>query len=135
MTYRLDSDIPHPYGRAIPINSNFSYTQKLNEIQWEHSYNETNFVSTLESRSKEFMALSKRFKAVAWVVSNCASESDRENYVTELRRHIQVSITKLKTDKHCNLNTTHSMRVRHSHEFNNYSRLTFLETVARGSVT
>ena len=102
MTYRLDSDIPHPYGRVIPINSTFSYTQKLNEIQWEHSYNETNFVSTLESRSREFLALSKRFKAVAWVVSNCASESDRENYVSELRRHIQVNIYQLhvQCDKH-----------------------------------
>ena len=44
-------------------------------------------------RSKEFRALSKRSKAVAWVVSNCGSESDRENYVRELRRHIQVTIS------------------------------------------
>ena len=99
MTYRLDSDIPHPYGQVIPINSNFSYTQKLNEIQWEHSYNETDFVFTLESRSKEFLALSKRSKAVAWVVSNCGSESDRENYVRELRRHIQVNINKQSYEK------------------------------------
>ena len=93
MTYRLDSDIPHPYGRVIAINSNFTYTQKLYEAgRWEHIYNEAHFASTLESRSKEFRALSKRSKAVAWIVSKCGSKSDRENYVRELRRHIQVDI-------------------------------------------
>ena len=32
----------------------------------------------------------KKSKAVAWFVSNCNADSKREDYVTELEKHIQV---------------------------------------------
>jgi hypothetical protein len=92
MTYRLDSDIPHPYGRIVEIGSGFSYIHNIDEIgQWKHTFDLNNFVSGLPSRPASFRSLARRPKAVAWIVSNCRSESDRESYVRQLRKYIQVS--------------------------------------------
>ena len=44
------------------------------------------------SRPKEFLNLAERPKAVAWIVSHCDTESDRESYVRELKNHIQVRV-------------------------------------------
>ena len=46
----------------------------------------------MDSKSKEFRNMAKRPKAVAWIVSHCDTESDRENYVRELKNHIQVRV-------------------------------------------
>ena len=51
----------------------------------------TQFATSLDSKPKEFRNLAKRPKAVAWIVSHCDTESDRESYVRELKNHIQVS--------------------------------------------
>ena len=48
------------------------------------------FAASLDSKPKEFLNLAKRPKAVAWIVSHCDTESDRESYVRELKNHIQV---------------------------------------------
>ena len=51
MTYRLDSDIPHPYGRVVPYSSGFTYTQKLNQVgHWKHRFDAANFANTLQTR-------------------------------------------------------------------------------------
>ncbi len=99
MTYRLDSDIPHPYGRVVEKEGadGFSYVPYLSEVgQWKHKFDRDKFVSSLSNRSEEFRALARRPKAVAWIVSNCAVESDRESYVRELRKYIQVSAFSVK---------------------------------------
>ncbi|XP_046347811.2 alpha-(1,3)-fucosyltransferase fut-1-like [Haliotis rufescens] len=66
MTYRLDSDIALPYSvlfRKAPQKS-------------------ANFTK---------IAL-KKTKSILWFVSNCKTPSRREDYVTELRKHIPVDI-------------------------------------------
>ena len=88
MTYRLDSDIPHPYGRTLPKSSEFSYSSSM--PHWEHVFTLAEFAKSLGQRSREFRALAHRPKAVAWIVSHCDTESDREMYVEELQKHIQV---------------------------------------------
>ena len=69
MTYRRDSDVFAPYGsfirRSEPTN--------------------------VEPILKRVSALPKP-KLVAWVVSNCKTNSKREDYVSELQKHIPVDI-------------------------------------------
>ena len=52
MTYRLDSDIPHPYGRMVPKSSEFSYASSV--LHWEHVYKSAEFAKSLAKSSKEF---------------------------------------------------------------------------------
>ena len=94
MTYRLDSDIPNPYGRIVQRQQQKMYVPNLLELgQWGHTYDPKEFTISLESKgSEKFRALAHRPRAVAWIVSHCGTGSDRERYVNELRRHIQVDI-------------------------------------------
>ena len=58
----------------------------------------------MDSKPKEFHHLAKRPKAVAWIVSHCDTESDRENYVRELKNHIQVrGLNKYMSDSRCKI--------------------------------
>ena len=94
MTYRLDSDVPMPYGRVVPKRQKFTYVPYLHELkEWDHTYDSAEFAASLKTkRSKDFRALAHRPRAVAWIASHCNTGSDRERYVNELRRHIQVDI-------------------------------------------
>jgi len=66
MNYRLDSDIPFPYGKVIKLNSSIK-------------------TATFNSSSP------KRKKAVvAWTASHCFTQSRREEFVTKLKRYIKV---------------------------------------------
>ena len=67
MTYRMDSDIPVPYGAMRPLH------------QWEEKPKIGN------------MAAGKT-KLVAWFVSNCNTKSKREAYVRTLSKYIPVDI-------------------------------------------
>lgn len=66
-TYRLDSDLPTPYGKfrnarpgeVVPLFKNYA---------------------------------ANKTKMVVWMVSNCLTSSGRENYVRELNRHLPVDI-------------------------------------------
>ena len=69
MTYRLDSDIPIPYSRFKKIGN-----RKKQTSQYPVNY-----------------ALGKS-KKVAWVVSNCNTNSNRDGYVDELKKYIDVDI-------------------------------------------
>ena len=69
MTYRRDSDVFAPY------------------VTFRRSVKPTSVESVLE----RVRALAKP-KLVAWVVSNCKTNSKREDYVSELQKHIQVDI-------------------------------------------
>ena len=69
MTYRLDSDIPTPYG---------AFKKRIKPRQYAFQ--------------KDFNFARGKAKKVAWVVSNCKTQSEREKYVNELKRHIDVDI-------------------------------------------
>lgn len=93
MTYRLDSDIPTPYGWMVQKLSSASQVPRFAEKgQWAQGYDPTQFAISLKTRKREFHALAHRPKGIAWLVSHCNSDSERERYVNELRKHIQVDI-------------------------------------------
>ena len=69
MTYRRDSDVSAPYGSFVPRPE----------------------PTNVEPILKRVRGLPKP-KLVAWVVSNCNTNSKREDYVTELQKLIPVDI-------------------------------------------
>lgn len=77
MTYRQDSDFPFLYGHIRQLK--------------DHTSDETELESLIERFGQEHSDLKgSKSKPVAWFVSNCNAESKREDYVTELSKHIQV---------------------------------------------
>ena len=90
MTYRLDSDISIPYGWVLPKPSNKSYLEQVRH--WDHDFDYAQFATTLHLKPAKFRALAHRPKGIAWIVSNCNSNSDRERYVNELRNYVEVDI-------------------------------------------
>ncbi len=88
MTYRLDSDIPRPYG-WIEDKESGSHDHTLNP--WP-PFDQRAFLASLPNRPQEFKDLALKPKLVAWIVSNCNSRSSREAYVRELRKHVPVDI-------------------------------------------
>jgi alpha-1,3-fucosyltransferase len=70
MTYRTDSDIHWPYGSVEKTS--------------------TDLPREIEKKNKKYAK--GKSKIAAWFVSNCFSESHREGYVQELRKHIKVDV-------------------------------------------
>lgn len=68
MSYRSDSDIYDPYGKVVPRNSTVS-PKKDRRALWK----------------------SKKKEAV-WMVSHCQTDSKREEYVKELKKHLEVDV-------------------------------------------
>eukprot|EP00429_Kryptoperidinium_foliaceum_P028827 CAMPEP_0176150796 /NCGR_PEP_ID=MMETSP0120_2-20121206/77002_1 /TAXON_ID=160619 /ORGANISM="Kryptoperidinium foliaceum, Strain CCMP 1326" /LENGTH=121 /DNA_ID=CAMNT_0017487737 /DNA_START=60 /DNA_END=421 /DNA_ORIENTATION=+ len=92
MTFKWDSDIPRPYGwfderKSQDSATSFFYPSKPSK--WIQ-YNEAAFKVSLPSRPQSFLDLAKRKGKVAWIVSHCLTESQREDYVYQLRKHIDV---------------------------------------------
>ena len=79
MTYRRDSTIKSPYGWVVPINDpNLGpYT--------------TNLLPSNKTLPRALTSvISAKNKSVAWIASNCQTHSKREDYVAELKKHIDV---------------------------------------------
>ena len=70
MTYRQDSDIWTPYGRIV---------------------NETNGIASIGSTPLLPVSLNKT-KDIAWLVSNCHTQSKRELFVEAMQKYIPVDI-------------------------------------------
>lgn len=68
MTYRLDSDIAYKYGSFKRRNETKSHTKDYSQI------------------------FKQKTKEVAWLVSDCPTESKREKYVNILQRFVKVDI-------------------------------------------
>ncbi|XP_076048593.1 alpha-(1,3)-fucosyltransferase 7-like [Oratosquilla oratoria] len=66
MSYRMDSDIPVPYGRTVPLSTGH-----------------------LEALSKDYQ---NKTKLVAILISNCGGRNGRMAYVKELQKHINVDV-------------------------------------------
>ena len=78
MTYRKDSDFPHPYGQVVKF--------------LDHPTNKLELTNHIEKFGKDNSNLGEgKTKPVAWFVSNCNSMSKREDYVKELQKFIQAS--------------------------------------------
>jgi hypothetical protein len=78
MSYRHDSDIFVPYGKILKCNKNF--------IKIKYKFHLKN-------------------KSIAWIVSNCDTESKRELYVKELQKYIDVHVFGKCGQFQCNFDT------------------------------
>lgn len=82
MTYRMDSDIARPYGWISEKTKPSFYPSQV--TQW------------LEPRPLHPAERSARThpksKMVAWIVSNCNTHSNREDYAELLKKHISVDV-------------------------------------------
>ncbi len=101
MTYRPDSDIPVPLGRIIRKMSDsdmHDYARKVkpyDSLRDTERFNSSEHLLLLSQNSSEvalWKMWSKRPRQVAWVVSHCPTHSRREDYVQELKQHIQVDV-------------------------------------------
>lgn len=95
MSHRLDSDIPHPYGVIVPLEPGETRPPA------NHDY-----------------AVGKT-KLVAWVVSNCRTQSHRGLYVRKLQEHIYVDIYGKCGDLDCPKYTTPNCftKINKTHKF------------------
>lgn len=84
MTFRRDSDIYRPYGWVAPKNWEFHYAPKKS-INWSQN-------ATKQTDSTTLPGVTHKVKKVAWLVSNCHTHSQREHYVQELSKYIEVDI-------------------------------------------
>ena len=92
-TYRDDSDLQRPYGWIDAIDAPLQYAPQWRENQnlWQsRPFDKGEFVETLPQRPQKFRDLAKKPKLVAWIVSNCRTNSNREDYVEKLKQYIKV---------------------------------------------
>ena len=93
MTYKKDSDIAAPYGWIVPIDqpalgpfqTTFNQSTKLEKDLGKKLRND----------------IKRKTKLVAWIVSHCDTDSEREKYVQELQKHIPVDIYGRCGNKNC----------------------------------
>ena len=78
VTYRWDSDMVRPYGYVKPIG-NVSIHPSDSQMKEHLSSSKVNFANG-------------KTKMAAWFVSNCSSNSNRNEMVEELQRHIQIDV-------------------------------------------
>ena len=89
MTFRWDSDIPRPYGWFEEIDEKAAPFYPHKPEHWIQ-YDEQKFRQSLPSRPESFYDLARRPGKVAWIVSNCDTDSKREDYVFNLRKYLDV---------------------------------------------
>jgi len=90
MTYRLDSDIYRPYGWLSESNSEEVYPSP--KLQW---------MTPPEMGTEQIRTKHKKTKMVAWIVSNCNTHSNREDYVELLKKHVEVDTFGACGDREC----------------------------------
>jgi hypothetical protein len=127
MTYRWDSDIPRPYGwfqQRNTTTTTTSFYPKPPRDDWL-PYREHEFIQSMSSRPRSFHALAQRPGKVAWIVSNCRTTSQREDYVRMLNQHIPVDMFGKCQQHGTTCDTTYSIHrddnctthVQHNHKF------------------
>lgn len=101
MTYRPDSDISVPLGRIIrkmPQSDFHDYSRNVKPFDVfkdKERFNHSQHLQLLRQNSAEiaqWKMWSQRPRQVAWVVSHCPTHSRREDYVEELKKHIDVDV-------------------------------------------
>ena len=85
MTYRWDSDVPVPYGLVLPRDPLSGTVRDL------HLPRAVRRVLPRRPTLQRSSRPRRKARLVAWMVSNCNTPGGREQYVSELRKHIQVS--------------------------------------------
>lgn len=84
MTYRWDSDIVHPYGWMVPLNSS-AVPMNPEPAQLKGLLAQT--------RAEGAVNYAKgKSRLVAWIVSHCDSAGGRDDYVQRLKEYVDVDI-------------------------------------------
>ena len=98
MTYRLDSDIPQPYGWISRIGdasleppSGTSMVES-SDVMESGSQGQPFDYSDLAPQLESAKTHSPQKRLIAWMVSNCHTVSQRENYVLELQKYVPVDV-------------------------------------------
>ena len=78
ITYRRDSDFRNQYGSIEKLKEPPFQDEKLN-----NHIRQFGFENSVISQNKT--------KKIAWFVSHCETKSEREKYVDQLKKYIQVS--------------------------------------------
>jgi alpha-1,3-fucosyltransferase len=97
MTYRWDSDIPRPYGWFQDKAYRGVYPPPPESITWKE-FNEIDIINIVQQEGAAVAAghrlaqLANRPKKVAWLVSNCRTDSERELFVRRLKKYIDIDI-------------------------------------------
>jgi alpha-1,3-fucosyltransferase len=78
MTYRTDADIPLLYGRIIPKETA------------PHTAEEINFTRQIIRNRGPPTSLHNKTKMAAWIVSYCSTHGQRELYVKELSKYVDI---------------------------------------------
>ena len=88
MTYRLDSDVYHPYARVVKKSETSPLFEKrtLTSTSWNHKSNSNG------GKKNSNLVEAEKPKLVAWVVSNCFTHSNRESFVRDLEKFIPIDI-------------------------------------------
>lgn len=110
MTYRLDSDVLAYYGKVTKYKMPQPY-------DWE----------------KLHEAWGRKSKMAVWAVSNCMTPSKRENYVSELKRHIAVDVYGFCGSKKCDRNSSIACYLAFSEVY--YFYLSFENSVCKDYIT
>ena len=85
ITYRSESDFSNPCGWVEPIYPLLDTTIDINHNPMDTIEGDENTMPFLENLKQKN---SKKEKNVVWMVSNCDTDSQREDYVKELQKHI-----------------------------------------------
>ena len=91
-TYRWDSDFPIPYGwispRSKPIYGDAPSNDNPPDLRYPRGNAEilNQIVAEIEGQNKQHR------KLMAWMVSNCETNSERELYVQQLQEYINVDV-------------------------------------------
>jgi len=116
-THRFDSDIQLPYGPVCRA-TNESIQRML-----------SNVVVTKTVMSK----IKAKTKLIAWFVSNCKTQSRREDYVAELKRYVPVDIYGKCGDLKCNHSAYRSCEAMINKKYKFY--LAFENSLCRDYIT
>lgn len=102
MSYRLDSDIPYPYGVVLPRNVSKEIMLKeveesgdISNIHKYHRYAETLGVTAKGIPGKDYadiFRLKNSSKSAVWLVSHCKTASKRENYVSRMQKYMKIDV-------------------------------------------
>ena len=101
MTYSKNSDFPIPYGKFVPKKKKPT-PENVRNTNRRHPWMPAWLQSGIGGKSTAEVAASKtdsppdvastKTRLVAWFVSNCNTASRREDFVKELREHVDVDI-------------------------------------------
>lgn len=110
MTYRLDSDIPYPYGSIVlrpgfgnmTLSTKNTMDNRPTELSLKTINKALQNMPLVGRPGKNYKAIFKRkTKIAAWLVSHCITASRREKYVNLMKKHTRIDVFGKCTKRFC----------------------------------